>query len=176
MSSGTPEIPEWRLVYTRPGREQEALAGLLGKGFECFLPVVLKRQQHGGEGPVGVEEPLFPRYLFVLVDALDDASCETVCRVPGVNRFVVMDSEFASVDSAVVRYLQSRQAGLVGQDAQEVAGLSDRQLELLQSVFQSEDGTERSMLFLQLLVQSEDIANLKRREFGKGRGHRRFSA
>ena len=58
----------WYLVHSKPRQELCSLENLERQGFECFLPLIavekLRRKLI-----VVVQEPLFPRYLFIRLDA-----------------------------------------------------------------------------------------------------------
>lgn len=57
----------WYVVHTHPREESRAVHHLRRQGFEVYLPQYLKRRRHARRvswAPV----PLFPRYLFVLMD------------------------------------------------------------------------------------------------------------
>ena len=57
----------WYLIYTKPRQEQRALLNLEQQGYECYLPLHAAEKLQRGKLSV-VEEPLFPRYLFIQLD------------------------------------------------------------------------------------------------------------
>ena len=54
----------WYLVHTKPRQEDIALSNLLRQDYECYLPTLPVEKLRKG-GLALVEEPLFPRYLFI---------------------------------------------------------------------------------------------------------------
>ena len=54
----------WYLVHTKPRQEKCALENLQRQGFQCYLPTLLSEKLRQGVLTV-VDEPLFPRYLFI---------------------------------------------------------------------------------------------------------------
>ena len=58
---------QWYVVQTRPHAETEAQAHLQRQGFTTYLPKLIKSHRHARRVQM-VTRPLFPRYLFVLID------------------------------------------------------------------------------------------------------------
>jgi transcription elongation factor/antiterminator RfaH len=71
MSTDSPfsllEGERWYVVYTQPHRELRAQVHLVAQGFRAFLPRHHKSVRHARK-PRTVSAPLFPRYLFVVLD------------------------------------------------------------------------------------------------------------
>jgi transcriptional antiterminator RfaH len=74
----TPEV--WCCAYTHPGEERTAAKALQDTGFRTYLPMLAtqpltKSCGHSKVGPLTQLkwEPMFPRYLFVLLDLSDDS-------------------------------------------------------------------------------------------------------
>src|SRR3954466_4716419 len=57
----------WYVVQTRPHAELEAQEHLRRQGFTTYLPKLIKSRRHARRVET-VSRPLFPRYLFVLID------------------------------------------------------------------------------------------------------------
>jgi transcriptional antiterminator RfaH len=57
----------WYVVQTRPHAELKAQEHLRRQGFTTYLPKLIKSRRHARKVEV-VARPLFPRYLFVLMD------------------------------------------------------------------------------------------------------------
>ena len=57
----------WYVVYSRPHREATASHHLVGQGYRTFLPRLLKTRRHARKQE-NVLVPLFPRYLFIVLD------------------------------------------------------------------------------------------------------------
>ena len=64
----------WYVIYSKPRAEKLAVTHLSNQGVETFSPV-LRCKKRRSAGLCVVEEPLFPRYLFVsLEEGQDDFS------------------------------------------------------------------------------------------------------
>ena len=77
------ETKHWFVVYSKPRREASAQFHLERRGIEVFapkmsLPAYLERRTQ--------LVPLFPNYLFVRLDPVEDFY--TVLWSPGVSRFI----------------------------------------------------------------------------------------
>jgi transcriptional antiterminator RfaH len=60
----------WYVVYTHANSETKAREHLLRQGFTAILPTYKRWRRHARKREV-VERPLFPRYLFVALDMLE---------------------------------------------------------------------------------------------------------
>ena len=58
----------WYVVHTHPHAEARAQEHLRRQGFTTYLPLLLKARSHARKTD-RVSRPLFPRYLFVMVDS-----------------------------------------------------------------------------------------------------------
>jgi transcriptional antiterminator RfaH len=94
---------EWYVVRSKPRREEYAQDQLLRRGVETFLPRIVEAPRGHLAPVVG---PLFPGYLFARIDLLSQYN--SVLWAPGVLRFVSFGDVPASVDRAVVEFLQER--------------------------------------------------------------------
>jgi transcriptional antiterminator RfaH len=59
----------WYVVYTQPNAEAKALANLRQQGYEGYLPWCRRWRRHARRREI-VRRPLFPRYMFVALDAM----------------------------------------------------------------------------------------------------------
>lgn len=78
----------WYLVHTKPKREETAMANLDRQGYEAFLPRIRHQVRHSRRWRERVEA-LFPRYLFVRLDADNDnwAPLQSTTAVSTLVRF-----------------------------------------------------------------------------------------
>lgn len=94
---------EWYLIYTRSKHERKVATFLDWKNIKSFLPLnqVLK-QWHDRKKLI--EEPLFPSYLFVYLQTVDDyyecLNCE------GVFTFVKTGNEVVTIKQSLIDQLQ----------------------------------------------------------------------
>ncbi len=78
--------PRWFAVHSLPHREAGAQQQLENQGFHTFLPRCLKARRHARKLE-NVLAPIFPRYLFVVLD-LDRDRWRSVNGTFGVARLV----------------------------------------------------------------------------------------
>lgn len=91
----------WFVVMTKPKMELEARDHLLRQGFEVYLPIWRELKQRRGKW-VGVESPMFPRYLF-LRPAFPDQSLAPVRSTRAVSQLVRFGSQAAMADDRLIR-------------------------------------------------------------------------
>jgi len=86
-------MKRWHVIYTRPRSESLALQHLKRQGFTAYLPRHRKQRRHARRADL-ISAPLFPRYMFVLIDAAT-ASWWSIRSTIGVNAII---NTRASVD------------------------------------------------------------------------------
>ena len=100
----------WFLVHTLPKSEQKADLRLRAQGFRCYLPLFEKTIRHARKLRT-VRAPLFPRYLFLVLDLAHD-SWSPVRGTIGVSRlFSGQDGRPVPVPVGVVESLIERSDG-----------------------------------------------------------------
>jgi transcription antitermination factor NusG len=94
-------MKKWYLICTKPGQENLALESLQGCGFQCFFPTLTT--------PLQQTEPLFPRYLFALLqDPLMGQTWSTVRTAPGVARIVNTSPEAQLISDELILFIRAR--------------------------------------------------------------------
>ncbi|MBP0113292.1 transcription termination/antitermination protein NusG [Bradyrhizobium vignae] len=108
---------QWYVVQTRVNGEVKAAQNLLRQGYEIYLPRYLRRRRHARKVDF-VARPLFPRYMFVLVDAATQR-WRSIQSTQGVTRLVCNGEEPAVVAANVLGALRAREdeSGFVRMDA-----------------------------------------------------------
>ena len=97
-----PNSMQWFVVSTKARREQYAQDQLLRRGGETFLPRIIESRL-----PVKpVVAPLFPGYVFVHIDLLEQYF--DVVWTPGVRKFIGFGTLPSAVDDAVIEFLHQR--------------------------------------------------------------------
>jgi transcriptional antiterminator RfaH len=150
--------PAWYLVLTKPAAECTAQHNLQRQGYDVYYPRLVRpvlRRSRWVERVVA----LFPRYLFVRLDAARQ-SVGPVRSTLGVSGIVHFGAEAARVPEEIVERLRSRAdpvSGLhrlqlrrafdPGASVRVIAGA----LEGLQGVFEREVGEDRAVILLSLL-------------------------
>lgn len=106
----------WYLVHTKPGQETTALANLERQGYRAFLPYLRRTVRRQGRYRERTE-PLFPRYLFLRLDATDE-NWHPIHSTIGVSRLVRFGTWPAAVPEEIVEELrqQADASGIVTTD------------------------------------------------------------
>lgn len=99
----------WYAVRTRVHAEAQAALRLSAQGFVTFLPEYRKRWRHARRVEIR-RAPLFPRYLFVLLDLAADR-WRSVNGTIGVERLVAFGDIPVPIPSTVVEDLIGRRDG-----------------------------------------------------------------
>jgi transcriptional antiterminator RfaH len=152
----------WYLVYSKPRQEACALENLERQGFGCFLPLIsvekLRRKLI-----VVVQEPLFPRYLFIRLDASQEGrSWNPIRSTTGVSRLVTFGQIPAKVDDELVEVIRSSVTGAgVRQrhfEPGEVVRINDGPFAGLEAVYQMPDGEARVMVLIDILSKKVSLS------------------
>jgi transcriptional antiterminator RfaH len=108
---------KWFLVHTLPRSECRAQLHLGAQGFRTHLPQILKTVRHARQLRT-VRAPLFPRYLFVILDIGRDRWLSVRSTV-GVSSLFTCDGRPVSVPAGIVETLvaHSNEANLTLWDA-----------------------------------------------------------
>ncbi|MDO8298689.1 transcription/translation regulatory transformer protein RfaH [Lacisediminimonas sp.] len=144
----------WYVIHTKPRQERRAWQNLVQQGYECYLPLMPRMKLRAGDAAI-VEEPLFPRYLFVqLDDSLTGKGWAPIRSTKGVSRLVTFGAEPATVSDDLLGALRRRQ------DAARPAPLyaAGDQVRIatgafsgLDAVYLMDDGERRAMVLIELL-------------------------
>jgi transcriptional antiterminator RfaH len=108
-----PALHRWYVAQTHSFAEESSRRQLVLQGFEVFLPLYLKERRHArrvSRSPV----PLFPRYLFVALDAARQR-IRSVNGTIGVVRLISAGDSPIPIADGVVEELMLRRdaAGLI---------------------------------------------------------------
>ena len=150
----------WYLVHTKPRQEQRARVNLFNQGYECWLPQ-LRVERVRQRKLVVVEEPLFPRYLFIHLPP--GINWSPVRSTLGVTTIVRFGGVPARVPAEVLQALRDeearRRATLVvphfapGQPVQIMTG----PFAGVRAVFDMADGESRALVLIELLQRSAKL-------------------
>lgn len=97
----------WYLVYTKPHGEDLARVNLERQGYETYLPRVRQRRRRLGRVFYNVE-PLFPRYLFIHLDTVND-NWMPIRSTFGVTRLIRFGMDPAVVPDELVNTIRARE-------------------------------------------------------------------
>jgi transcription termination/antitermination protein NusG len=106
MTTRSTDGRHWRVFYTRPRAEKQVRERLEAAGHEVFLPLREVLRQWS-DRKKKVREPLFPGYLFVLVD---ERGRLDVLQDEAVVRCVAFGGQPALVTKEEITHLQALQA------------------------------------------------------------------
>jgi transcriptional antiterminator RfaH len=99
----TTENERWYVARTLPQRELHAARQLTNQGFRSFVPRYWKNRRHARKVET-VSAPLFPRYLFVVIDHTRDR-WRCINGTLGVDRLLMYGGEPQPVPHGVVENL-----------------------------------------------------------------------
>ena len=97
----------WYVVQTHVNGEAKAAGHLARQGFGFYFPRYLKRRSHARKVET-VVRPLFPRYLFVVIDVATQR-WRSIQSTVGVSQIVCCGDSPASVDDGVISALKARE-------------------------------------------------------------------
>ena len=146
----------WYVVHTKPRQELLALENLERQGYCCYLPQ-LKHKRPKARKLVIIEEPMFPRYLFIGADAAFHKKGTSYIRsTKGVHELVRFGSEPAQIHFELLNGIFAREQAQHDQptepfQAGDSVRVIDGPLAGLESIYQAQTGEERSMILLKLL-------------------------
>ena len=152
--SSVPSTLSWYLIHTKLRQEALALTNLSRQGFECYMPM-LKLQKIRQRKTVLVAEPMFPRYLFIRLDASDSGqSWSPIRSTLGVNQLVRFGGQPAKVDGQLIDLIRSREQGTHTQPLFKTGDkvtVADGPFAGLEAIYQNADAESRSMILLNIL-------------------------
>jgi len=146
----------WYLVHTKPRQEKCALENLQRQGYQCYLPTLPSEKLRQGAVMV-MEEPLFPRYLFIRLGQRDsDPSWAPIRSTKGVSRLVSFGVEPAKVSDSLVEALRAQEASVQAEPEQlfkpgERVRLTETPFAGIDGIYQMADGECRVMVLIELL-------------------------
>lgn len=98
---------KWYVAHTHVHAEAKAALNLRRQGYTVFFPRYRKRRRHARRSEI-VSAPLFPRYVFVLID-LAAQRWRSIGSTFGVAHLICRGEEPAVVPDNVISELQSRE-------------------------------------------------------------------
>ena len=153
----------WYVIHTKPRQEQRALTNLEQQGYQCYLPILSLEKLSRARLSV-VEEPLFPRYLFINLDASRYGQNWAPIRSTwGVSSLVTFGGKPAKVDAALIDLLRKQQQGL-SQDPQRLFSngehllITDGPFTGIEAIYQMPSGENRAMVLIEVLGK---LANMQ---------------
>lgn len=118
-------MTSWFAVHTQPNAETRAVSHLLRQNYSVYLPTYLKRRSHARRIET-VRRPLFPRYLFVELEAT--ARWRPILSTAGVSDLVRVGDRPLPVPSGIVEALRNGEAAGSFDENNEAARLAPGQI------------------------------------------------
>jgi transcriptional antiterminator RfaH len=152
----------WYLIHTKIRQELVALENLERQGFTCFLPLIRAEKLRRGALQV-VQEPLFPRYLFIrLGTGLESQSWDPIRSTLGVSRLVTFGQTPAKVEDKLIAQLQvktdSAEKLLRYFEPGEQVVVTDGPFVGREAIYQMADAEGRVMVLLNILSKQVKMA------------------
>jgi len=156
----TAESLRWYLIHCKPREDGRALENLERQGFECYRPV--RRVERLREGrKYGAAEPLFPRYLFIRLDCIND-NWYPIRSTRGVNQIVRCRDRPLPVRDEIVEGIRARLAGPIGQEPYLKPGervlIMEGPFSQIEAIFLANDGEERVVLLMNILQTDQRVS------------------
>ncbi|CDF82559.1 hypothetical protein PKB_1194 [Pseudomonas knackmussii B13] len=141
---------QWYLIQCKPRQDMRALEHLERQGYPCLLPThQIERLQKGKLQQLS--EPLFPGYLFIHLDRVDD-NWMPIRSTRGVNQIVSFGGRPTPVPEAIVTKLQSPHTNVLpALIAGDRVVLNDTSLQQIEAIFLEKNSDGRVLLLLSLL-------------------------
>lgn len=146
----------WYLVHTKPRLEKCALENLERQQYRCYLPMIATEKLRKGELTL-VDEPLFPRYLFVQLDTgMSAPSWSPIRSTKGVSRMVSFGSEPAKVHDDLIEMLMSHETAMRGTPVAlftpgERVQVTQGPFAGIEGIYQMSEGERRVMVLIELM-------------------------
>lgn len=146
----------WYLLTSKPHKDALAEEHLRRQGYHIYRPLAQRLRKRGGKIQT-VTESLFPRYIFIHLDQLND-NWRPIRSTLGVQGFVRFGVEPAQVPHRLITDIQS-QAESLGAKAIDLdrfhkgdtVMLKDGPYQGLRGIFLSYNGEERAMILMDIL-------------------------
>jgi transcriptional antiterminator RfaH len=146
-------MKKWHLIYTKPRQEKLAFYNLQNQSYEVFLPLVNVEKINKGSRRI-VEEPLFPRYLFIQLDKFGSQSWAPIRSTIGVSCLVKFGHQLAEVGDELVNWIQkSLDTVPVTEKFKngDLVTITQGPFKGIDAVFKIYDGNERAIILINFL-------------------------
>lgn len=152
----------WHVIHTKPRQELRALLNLERQGYECYLPMISTETMRLGVMTV-VQEPLFPRYLFIHLDnGISGKGWGPIRSTKGVGCLVTFGAEPAGIEDGIIEALR-RQGKIAVDQPRKLFNPGERLMITkgafagLEGVYQMADGEQRAMVLIDFMSKFTQI-------------------
>ncbi len=151
----------WYVVYTKPRQEARALENLCNQGYKGFLPTLAVERLRAGHR-VTVSEALFPRYLFVYLEA-GRSNWSAIRSTRGVSHLVRFGGVAVRISTALIDALteqpaQQKELFEAGEKLKVIDGpFIGIDAEMLR-LYEAPDGEARVVVLMDILTKTQKIS------------------
>jgi len=151
---------KWYLIQCKPHESFRAEAHLQNQNYTCFHPTYPVKRKRAGKINVSIA-PLFPHYLFILLNDSDNWS--TIRSTRGVSKMVRFNNVPATLDHHLVEALQRHCEKLHGLTPEPLYKVGDRVVitegcfKELEAIVTATSGEERVVLLLNLFSRPQHV-------------------
>lgn len=147
----------WYLVQCKPKQDFRALNHLENQQYECVLPTRQIERLRNGQW-IRQDEPLFPGYLFIELDTLQD-NWMPIRSTRGVSHIVRFGNNPLPVPAHVIESIRSQRnylkIDIAPGDKVKIDSFGSNGLA---AIFLEKDGSERVLLLLNILQRELQIS------------------
>ncbi|MDR1349182.1 MAG: transcription/translation regulatory transformer protein RfaH [Zoogloeaceae bacterium] len=146
----------WYLIYSKLRQEKCALENLERQGYVGYLPFIPVEKLRQGTLTL-VDEPLFPRYLFIHLGLDHSAkSWGPIRSTRGVTRLVCFGMEPAKVEDDLIAFLKKKEAALRAEPERlfvpgDPVRLQEGPFFGIEGIYQMTDGERRALVLIDFL-------------------------
>ncbi len=151
--------PRWYLIHCKPRQDARALENLERQAFECYRPVRQLERLCDGRKFLA-QEPLFPGYLFIRLDAVN-ANWYPIRSTRGVHQIVRFQEYPVPVHDEIIDSIRVRLAEGSARapclKPGESVRITQGPFSQLEAIFGAADGAERVVLLLNILQSDQRL-------------------
>ena len=107
----------WYVLTSKPKQDEKAEYNLLNQGYEVYRPLAKRLRKYRGK-MIEREESLFPRYLFISLDTVND-NWAPIRSTRGVSQIVRFGMEPAKISTELINDLKASE-GILSEKATEM--------------------------------------------------------
>jgi len=153
---------DWYLIHTKVRQERRAQENLERQGYTCFLPHI-RAEKLRRRALVVVQEPLFPRYLFIRLDGgLEAKGWSPIRSTLGVTRLVTFGNQPSKLSDALVSSIRARTEDAVAPkeffESGQALVVAEGPFIGLDAIYQMRDGESRVMVLLNILSKPVQLS------------------
>jgi len=151
--------PRWYVVQCKSRQDDRAFENLERQGFQCYRPTrSIEKIRFGCKQDV--QEPLFPSYLFIRLDSVND-NWAPIRFTRGVSKIVRFNEHPLPVDDRVIEEIRRRVANNSVKEPYFEPGdrvvIIDGSFSNVEAIFAASDGDQRVILLLTILHSEQNL-------------------